>query len=32
MLVMIIDSFGPRQDRELSRNEGFDRFTEDFGG
>jgi hypothetical protein len=32
VLVMVIDSFGPRQDHELSRYDGFDRFTEDFGG
>lgn len=32
MLVMIVDSLSPRQNDEIFRNDGFDRFTEDFGG
>ena len=30
VFVMIINSFGPRQDHELSWNDGFNRFTEGF--
>jgi hypothetical protein len=31
MLVMIFDSFRPRQDHELSRDDGLDRFAKDLG-